>query len=197
MNTLKQLRQQIIQARQILTTTQCADAANLIAKQFFALKVFKESQNIVCYLSFKNEVHTKSIIEKIWAEGKNCYLPIITHDKNLQYMLYTPETFLTKNKYHFFEPEMSKENSILAYQLDLVITPVVVFDEQCTRIGWGHGHYDRSFSFLKNLSRPEKPFLVGMAYELQKHTNLKRETWDVPLDAVITESTVYYPMEEK
>ncbi len=195
MTTLKQLRQQIITARQALTAPQCLAAANKISTQLFNLDIFEKSKKIACYLSFKNEVNTEKIIEKIWQLEKLCYLPIITQDKNLRYAGYTKMTPLYQNKYSLLEPKF-QAHTINASQLDLVITPLVAFDENGTRIGWGHGHYDRCFHFLQTKSRPHKPFLLGIAYELQKQKYLPRESWDIPLDAIITESSIYYPKEQ-
>jgi 5-formyltetrahydrofolate cyclo-ligase len=76
--------------------------------------------------------------------------------------------------------------------LDLVITPLVGFDENANRMGWGQGHYDRTFEFLQQRSRPTTPFLLGIAYECQKVEALTTHDWDVPLDMIITEKIIYY-----
>lgn len=195
MTTLKQLRQHVITARQALTAPQCLAAATKISTQLFNLAIFQKSEKIACYLSFKNEVNTRNIVEKIWQLEKSCYLPIITQDKNLRYAPYRQTTLLKKNKYSLLEPKFGN-HLIEASSLDLIITPLVAFDESGTRIGWGHGHYDRCFHFLQNKVRPDKPYLLGIAYELQKQNHLTRESWDIPLDAIITESTIYYPQEK-
>lgn len=195
MTELEQLRQQIITARQALTSEQCSNATNKISIQLFALNIFQQSKKIACYLNFRNEVGTETIIKKIWELKKLCYLPIITKDKSLLYSAYNEMTPLVENQYSLLEPKL--ENNIIDTSLlDLVIVPLVAFDKKCTRIGWGQGHYDRCFNFLQTSSRPNKPYLVGIAYELQKKNHLKRESWDIPLDAVITESTIYYPEEK-
>ena len=161
MTTLKQLRQQIISARQVLTSQQCSVAADKISMQLFALTVFQQSKKIACYLSFKNEAGTENIIKKIWEAKKLCYLPIITKDKNLLYAPYAKTTPLLKNKFSFLEPKL-ENNTIDAPSLDLVIAPLVAFDVNCTRVGWGHGHYDRCFNFLQTKARPAKPYLIGL-----------------------------------
>ena len=197
MPTLQQRRQQIIDARQAQSDTQYQHASYLMATRLLTLEIFNKSQHIACYLSHKKEVDTQYLIEQIRQLGKSCYLPNIASNKQLSYRPYDSNTTLIKNRYHFLEPDPSIQNTISTTQLDLVIVPLVIFDQQCTRIGWGHGHYDRSFSFLNEVARPSKPYLLGLAYELQKQSSLKRESWDIPLDAVITESTIYYPTEKK
>jgi 5-formyltetrahydrofolate cyclo-ligase len=73
----------------------------------------------------------------------------------------------------------------LPADLDLIIVPLVAFDESCNRIGMGGGYYDR---FLKNYPKARK---VGLAYELQKVSHVPVEQHDVRLDQIVTEKSVY------
>jgi 5-formyltetrahydrofolate cyclo-ligase len=54
----------------------------------------------------------------------------------------------------------------------------------------GGGYYDRTFSFM-NRARPQRPLLVGIAYEAQCTSNIPAQPWDVLLDAVITEKNIH------
>ncbi len=134
---------------------------------------------------------TKPIIDKIFGLAKHCYLPATKRNKEIQYLAYNSNTPLTKNDYGLFEPDIDTANPCAITQLDLVITPLVLFDKHCHRVGWGYGYYDRTFSFLKNRDKPKKPFLLGIAYELQKQEYLQPAPWDVSLDAVLTETAIY------
>lgn len=67
---------------------------------------------------------------------------------------------------------------------DLWLIPLVTYDSSGNRLGMGGGYYDRYLSAL-----PERPDLIGVAYACQQHpTPLPSATWDIPLDAVITEA---------
>ena len=190
---MPQCRQQIINARLSLPAIKYQEMSKQIAARLFSLNVFKKSQHIACYLSFKNEVDTKPIIDKIFELRKNCYLPMLKTNKEMHYLAYTSNTPLIKNNYGLLQPDISVTYPFSITELDLVITPVVIFDQHCHRVGWGYGHYDRTFSYLRNCHRPTKPFLLGIAYELQKQDRLKPKSWDVPLDGVITETALYSP----
>jgi 5-formyltetrahydrofolate cyclo-ligase len=52
----------------------------------------------------------------------------------------------------------------------------------------GGGFYDRSFAFLRRRQKWRKPSLIGAAYDFQEVERLKRNSWDVPLAGVMTET---------
>lgn len=70
---------------------------------------------------------------------------------------------------------------------DMVLVPLLGFDEQGQRLGYGKGHYDR---FLA-CTRPEC-LRIGIAFELSRLPALPAEPHDIPLDAVVTEQGVYF-----
>jgi 5-formyltetrahydrofolate cyclo-ligase len=90
------------------------------------------------------------------------------------------------------EPERTHHQRIRPTALDLVLTPLVGFDDTGHRLGMGGGYYDRTFGFLNKRTRWRKPRLMGLAYELQRCQTLTRASWDVDLDAVATELAVYH-----
>lgn len=184
---MKNLRTAINQQRLALSATQKAEFSAAIAQQLFTLPIFQESTKIACYLDYKNEVETQAIIEKIWQLNKYCYLPIINSDKTLHFVHYTPQTKLVPNKFGILEPDLMHATQLDVQQLDLVLTPLVAFNSAFFRVGWGLGHYDRTFSFLLKKIRPAKPYLIGLAYHFQLNEEIKIEAWDVPLDLIITE----------
>ena len=86
---------------------------------------------------------------------------------------------------------MAPEKVIQPEKLELVLVPLVAFDKQGNRLGMGSGYYDSTFAFLQNQKRPTKPYLLGLAYEWQCCDSTFTEAWDIKLDAVATENTIY------
>jgi 5-formyltetrahydrofolate cyclo-ligase len=80
---------------------------------------------------------------------------------------------------------------IAARDLDLVIVPLLGFDNACHRIGMGGGYYDRSFAFARRLRHISAPFMLGFAHEAQRVDQLPQRPWDVPMDAVVTQRKLY------
>jgi 5-formyltetrahydrofolate cyclo-ligase len=73
--------------------------------------------------------------------------------------------------------------------LDLVFVPGVAFDAHGGRLGRGRGHYDATLAAL-----PAGAARVGLAFDLQIVPEVPQEPHDAPLDAVVTESRVLFPL---
>jgi 5-formyltetrahydrofolate cyclo-ligase len=95
---------------------------------------------------------------------------------------------LGTNFFGISEPDAAKR--IDPRRLDLVLTPLVAFDDRGVRIGVGRGYYDRCFRFLHARGAWHRPKLLGVAYELQHVRAIAPEPWDVPLWGAVTEVRV-------
>jgi 5-formyltetrahydrofolate cyclo-ligase len=95
---------------------------------------------------------------------------------------------LGTNFFGILEPDPSLH--IDPRSLDLVLTPLVAFDDHGVRIGVGRGYYDRCFRFLRTRRTWRRPKLLGVAYELQHVPQIAQEPWDVPLWGAVTEARV-------
>ena len=73
---------------------------------------------------------------------------------------------------------------------DAVLIPLVAFDEHCHRLGQGGGFYDRALASLPSGPDRNRPVTIGVAYWFQQVDEVPRDTWDVALDAVVTDTGV-------
>ena len=89
-----------------------------------------------------------------------------------------------ENRFHILEPENKQENLIRPDLIDAIVVPLVAFDKRGNRMGMGGGFYDR---MLKKVSA--ECLLIGVAYDFQLIENVPTESWDMPLDEVITPTT--------
>jgi 5-formyltetrahydrofolate cyclo-ligase len=71
---------------------------------------------------------------------------------------------------------------------DLLLIPCVGFDADRYRLGYGGGYYDRTLAAWPDSKRP---VTIGIAYESGRCPALPRESHDMPLDAIVTESAIY------
>ena len=99
-----------------------------------------------------------------------------------------PDQPLVKKAFGLLEPDCDESEWISPMLLDVVLTPLVVFDHHCNRIGQGGGFYDRTFEFILSAG---KPFLMGVAHESQREPELVPQSWDIPLHKIVTERSVY------
>ena len=149
------------------------------------------SRHIAGYLPADGEMDPLPLMHHLWSLGKRIYLPVLAtfHPDHLLFARFEPDDELVYNRYGI--PEPVRRKLIKPSALDLVLTPLVAFDMQGHRVGMGGGFYDRSFAFLRRRQHWNKPRLLGIAYELQKHRALKPCIWDIPLNAIVTEQALY------
>jgi 5-formyltetrahydrofolate cyclo-ligase len=94
---------------------------------------------------------------------------------------------MRRNHLNIPEPHHRPAQRRRAGQLDLILMPLVGFDEHGNRLGMGGGFYDRSLAFRRTRRHWRKPLLIGVAFELQRCPPLPTAAWDVPLDGIVTE----------
>ena len=70
--------------------------------------------------------------------------------------------------------------------------PLVGFDARGNRIGMGKGFYDRHFAYRLLLTHMRRPALIGIAFAVQAVAELPTAPHDVPLDAIVTESSLHW-----
>jgi 5-formyltetrahydrofolate cyclo-ligase len=182
---VKLLRQQIKNQLQNLTKEFCDDATQKITAKISTSEIFNCSKNIACYIPIDNEINTRPIMEKIWQQNKNCFLPTLDAQKKyyLNFLRFNKQDkLIASNKYNIPEPEFHKNKIIMPQNLDLVIVPLLGFNENFFRLGRGAGCYDRTFSF-KQQNPKTKPYLLGIAYSWQK-LDFKPQPWDIAMDEV-------------
>lgn len=159
-------------------------AANLLRGHL----LFQESRHIACYYAYGNEFATIPMIEAIWAADKICYLPVLAESKTLHFMQYNQHDELQPNQ-HLIQEPVSNQHVIHPEKLDLVIVPLLAFDDHGNRVGTGGGYYDRTFAFM--YTHPAKaPFLLGLGYSFQESTEIQAEPWDIKLNGVLTEKNL-------
>lgn len=188
-----ELRRSLRARRNALTPDDQRLAAKRLAANLAGTRLFLTSRRIACYLPNDGEIDTAAVIEHIRRLRKTCYLPVLSrlsHDR-LWFAEAGPETKFTPNRFGIPEPVVKASELIRAQELDLILMPLVGFDGKGNRLGMGGGFYDRSLEFLRHRNHWRKPHLLGIAYDFQRVNGLAPDPWDVPLQGVVTDQTVY------
>jgi 5-formyltetrahydrofolate cyclo-ligase len=191
--TKPDLRRRLREQRRALDADARLHAARRLAQHLGETPALRASKQIACYLAADGEIETDVVISLLRARRKQLYLPVLSrlrHDR-LWFAPALPGAQLVVNRYGILEPVAPAQALVRAQQLDLLLLPLVGFDEHGHRLGMGGGFYDRSLAFLRHRKVWRKPHVIGLAYDFQRLARLPREDWDVPLDAVVTDETTY------
>lgn len=185
------LRDQMRTLRRGLGDVAQREAAARFARILGHTPLFRRSRHIAFYLANDGELDPAILLQRAWDMKKVCYLPVITPGRRLWFAPYAEGDPLLLNRFGIPEPACPGQMLVNARALDLILTPLVVFDDSGHRLGMGGGFYDRTLSFLRQRRAWRKPRLMGVAHELQRVPALSTEAWDIPLDGVATERCVY------
>ena len=191
------LRQSLRIERRHLSKMKQHQHAQRITQRIVHSRLYKHSRHIALYLSADGEVDLSFLINKLHGHCKKCYLPVIISRQHaiMYFAPYEKHTRLKKNCFGILEPVFQKKQLKTALQMDLVMAPLVGFDEQGNRMGMGGGYYDRALQHLKSSAAKSsflKPKFVGIAHELQGVKKLEAHSWDIALNAIVTERRLNY-----
>jgi 5-formyltetrahydrofolate cyclo-ligase len=192
--TRNALRQELRARRQELSTPEQTHAAHLLATHIVTTRLYRVSRRIAVYLPNDGEIDPVPLMARIWEMHKTCYLPILSrlrHDR-LWFAPFTQDTPLTANRFGILEPATPARTWVRAQELDLILMPLVGFDTHGNRLGMGGGFYDKSLAFLRHRRLWRKPHLIGLAHDFQRVPKLDACDWDVPLQAVATDQSIYH-----
>ena len=184
-----ELRQLYRKLRAGLDPVRLEQAAQNLADLVVALPEYGQANRIAAYYAVNGEIALNPVIDHALAQGKKIYLPNLDQQA-LRFAPYFQGQKMRTNRFRLPEPDVSDSEMLSPGDLDLVLAPLVVFDENRNRIGMGGGFYDRSFAFRKH-SGHGKPVLIGVAHELQKVDRIVPEEWDVRLDMIVTDRMIY------
>ena len=156
------------------------DAAEKLA-DVFPMKLLKRYGPVVAgYIAINDELSPAHLIERLKFLGAEIALPRVNADDTMDFRLWEPGEPLVEGRFGLMEPP---ENAPVATP-GLTLVPVLGFDAQGTRLGYGKGHYDRALSKLREDGRT---FACAIAYKAQMLDELPVEDHDQPLDWAVTE----------
>ena len=189
--TRVQLRRVMRRQRRALTPADRARCVVRLTRRMQGFRPFRNSQRVAVYLPNDGEMDLTLLIGCATRAGKCCYLPVLCPlgSRHLWFSPYRPGDSLRPNRLRILEPVHPTSRRVRARALDLILVPLVAFDEAGNRLGMGGGYYDRSLAFLTHRCYWRKPRIVGVAYDFQRVPVLTPRSWDIPLDAVVTEIT--------
>lgn len=96
------------------------------------------AHTVAVFLSFDGELDTQPLIEQLWRAGKRVYLPVLHpfSPGNLLFLHYHPQSALVTNRLKIQEPRLDVRDVLPLAKLDVLVTPLVAFDEDGQRLEW-------------------------------------------------------------
>ncbi len=183
----RDLRRRVRAARRAMSPAERAAADTAIVRHIQSSREYRSARHIALFLAFDGEPSLRPLLAAAAKAGKRVYAPVITR-RHMHFAELDAGAPLARNFFGILEPSLGER--IDARHLDLVLTPLVAFDERGVRVGVGRGYYDRCFRFLHGQRRWRKPKLLGVAYELQRVPPLAPQAWDIPLFGAATEAGI-------
>jgi len=170
-----------------------------MARHAAALRVAKEiakrflhpGLKIAVYVAFDGEMETASLAWRARQAGCRIFAPVVV-DVPRRHMEFVDTARITtgrQNKFGILEPRDTPSRRIAPRRLDIILLPLLAFDAQGWRLGFGGGYYDRKLAFKRRTSQ-RKPLLIGVGYEFQRVSTVAPSRWDVKLDYIATERGV-------
>lgn len=178
------LRQSHRERRSGLTPNLLTQKSAAIRARLEALDEFQSAEKILVYLSKEDEVDTHLLVKDALEQGRMVFAPRVQNDELVIYPLKSWEN-LEPGTFGILEPALHPDPTHPA-EMDLILVPGLAFDKKGHRLGYGKGFYDRLLKATKGLK-------VGLAFEEQIEEELPAEEHDVPLDLIVTDSSLIRP----
>ena len=138
-----------------------------------------QSERIFIYVSFRSEVDTRELIERLVEVGKDVFVPIICSNNQMEMARFAGWANMQEDSFGVLVPD---HPIIDQGHIDTAIVPGLGFSSSGARIGYGKGHYDRFFAHHSVETK------IGIAFDCQIIEQIPTNALDYPMDTIITES---------
>ena len=170
------LRKKILKVRQKFNTKNIQSNFNQIIK---ILKREKITNKIIGgYYPVNFEIDDLALLREFKKNKFNISLPIIKKNFQMDFYSWSFSEPLKINKYGIPEPEIQS----IIYP-DILLIPLVAFDKNLNRLGYGGGYYDR---LIERLSKKKNIIKIGLAFSIQEIDKVPINMYDQKLDYIVT-----------
>ena len=137
-----------------------------------------KGKNIGGYYPYNYEVDVIKILNEFEKHNYQISLPKIKKNSQMDFFNWSSKDPLSVNKFGIPEPVSNKK----VYP-NILLVPLVAFDKNNNRIGYGGGFYDR---YIEKIRKRKNVVTIGFAYSFQKVKNIPTNNYDIKLDFIIT-----------
>ena len=139
-------------------------------------------KNIGGYYPSNYEIDDLEILDLLEKKDFNVSLPKITKNNQMNFYKWSNNDLLKINKFGIPEPLSSR-----IFYPDVLLIPIVAYDSNLNRLGYGGGFYDR---YIEKIEKFKKIIKIGLAFSFQKTSSIPINRYDKRLDFIITEKEI-------
>jgi len=188
-----ELRKKMRTVRDGLSEEQINSYSHSICETIIGLRNYTEADIILAYMSTGSEVRIQELINAARRDKKRVYIPKVINKKEMRFYLYDGK--FTKGSFGIREPKNTSDMKMYDAELEhllgknrktLVIMPVLAFDIERNRLGYGGGYYDR---FVEKVEGFPISF-VAAGYDCQIIDSIPVEANDKKPEMIVTENRI-------
>ena len=186
-----ELREKYLEKRKAMSADEVGSCSRVIADVVFNEFDFGKLNAVHCYISIAkfNEIDTSIIFERVWEDFPHVRTAVPRVDNStgeLEHFYYTRDTNMLRNAWGISEPAGAERAD--PKDFDLVLVPLLCFDERGYRVGYGKGFYDR---FLRECRAD--CVKAGLSFFPPEIEVEDVHTGDVALDMVVMPNGIFRP----
>jgi 5,10-methenyltetrahydrofolate synthetase len=175
----QRLRRDRIAARLAMTEEEHARASALIEASLKSVLAPRRPQTIAFCWPVRREFDARPLVSALIDAGWRARQPVVVAAAApMQFRGWTPDSPMTADRHGIPVPDTPADDAP-----DILLLPLVAFDGQGYRIGYGGGYFDRTLAAL----RPG-PLTIGVGFEIGRVATVRPQAHDIRLDIIVTEA---------
>jgi len=181
----KNERQRLIAKRLEMTTATRQGLSDRIADQIDRVIGNVVGLTVSAYWPLRGEPDLRSWMGRLIGRGAHCALPVVVEKaRPLVFRRWKAGDPMERGVWNI--PVPVNGPGVLP---DIVIAPVVGFDQQCYRLGYGGGYFDRTLAAIS-----KKPRVIGVGYATMNISTIYPQPHDIPMDMIVTDMATVTPL---
>ena len=175
------LRREKLAARVALDEITRAALAARIEAHLNTLLAPLPPQTLAFCAPVRGEFDARPLASRLLRHGWRAAMPIVVEtDAPMRFRGWTPASTMGVDRYDIPIPLDGPD-----LVPDVVLLPLLAFDAQGFRLGYGGGYFDRTLAALV-----PRPLAIGIGYELGRVADIRPQTHDIPVAAIVTEAGI-------
>lgn len=175
------LRRERIAARLAMAPADHAAASAAIETHLKSVVAARRPGLVAFCWPLRREFDCRPLVSELLAAGWRACQPVVVEAAAaMRFRIWRPDSPMTTDRHGIPIPDTAA-----CAAPDVVLLPLVAFDADGYRIGYGGGYFDRTLASLD-----PRPLAIGVGFELARVASTRPEPHDVRLDAIVTEAGV-------